>query len=360
MGRKRKADVSDDLNIPSGIKKDSIVTESSGVNLGKQGNESTRKKRKRHKRDKEIEGMKSDSNVKSSPKTPSSALEKPAVAGKKKKRDTEKDDMFPEQSSDLKADDTRPDVKKSKKKRKDTEEEDMFSGQSSDLKVDDTESNVSEQPEFPYPTEADDHCESPKEAYVHIQPLLHSLRKTDQSPFLIYDPYYCDGAVRNNFEELGFPQVYNKKEDCYHVWSGKDLPKFDIMVTNPPYSGDHMEKLMRFITSPVFGDRPWFLLLPNWVHKKDFFLAAVQNITPFYLVPRKRYVYLPPKGFREAKKSDIHKKSSPFISMWYIWGGTKAKNEGLMRCFLNSKGSGGVCELARSKSALRDLRRKKR
>mmetsp|Transcript_2972 Transcript_2972/g.6059 ORF Transcript_2972/g.6059 Transcript_2972/m.6059 type:complete len:316 (-) Transcript_2972:1857-2804(-) len=214
---------------------------------------------------------------------------------------------------------------------------------------------------FPYPTDADDHCESPKEAYENIQSFLLALRPDKQSKFRIYDPYYCDGAVVRNFAELGFPDVYNQKEDCYRVWAGQKLPQFDLLVTNPPYSGDHIEKLMKFITSKAFGNRPWLLLLPNWVHKKDYFLTATRNIHPFYIVPRKRYVYLPPKGFREAKKSDIHKKSSPFISMWYIWGGTKAVNDKLLASFKGSKiARDGSCDMARSKSALRDLRRKKR
>ena len=216
------------------------------------------------------------------------------------------------------------------------------------------------QPDFPYPTEADDHCESPREAYEHILPLLGHLQKKSPSSFLIYDPYYCDGAVKENLKDLGCPNVYNKKEDCYQVWRSGTSPTFSSLVTNPPYSSDHIEKLMNYVSSEAFGTRPWFLLMPNWVHKKDYFLNAVKNISPFYLVPRKRYVYLPPKGFREAKKSDIHKKSSPFVSMWYVWGGTKSQNEALIRCYLKASGRHGACDLARSKSALRDLRRKKR
>lgn len=116
---------------------------------------------------------------------------------------------------------------------------------------------------------------------------------------------------------------------------------------------------MNFVTSPRFDKRPWFLLLPNWVHKKDFYVEATRDIRPFYLVPKKRYVYEPPKSFREAKKSDVHKKSSPFVSMWYCFGGTVAQNERLVQRFLQTMGDNPECSLARSKSALRDLRRKR-
>lgn len=204
---------------------------------------------------------------------------------------------------------------------------------------------VAETATFPYPTDADDHCETPQEAYQHIVPFLQKLargcRKTSQQSLRIYDPYYCDGAVKRNFASLGFPNVYNEKQDCYKVWTDESssslssLPEFDVLVTNPPYSGNHIERLMEFLSSQQFGNRPWCLLLPNWVHKKDYYLHATTSskghggsnnnnkrpplqCQPFYLVPRKRYVYLPPKGFREAKKSDVHKKASPFVSMWYI------------------------------------------
>lgn len=243
-------------------------------------------------------------------------------------------------------------------------------------------SQDSEDIAFPYPTDPDDHCESPLQAYAHIQPLLRLLQSTDakKGDLRIYDPYYCNGAVVENLAALGFPSVHNKKEDCYQVWASDSYPTCDVFLTNPPYSGDHIEKLVEHITSPKMSNRPWFLLMPDWVHKKDYFLSAMKRkqVQPFYLVPKKRYVYLPPKNYREAKKSDTHKKSSPFNSMWYIWGGTREQNDRLIQQYysrncmfplLDSSGGlkedGGAkaalleaCDLARSKSALRDLRRK--
>ncbi|GAX16653.1 hypothetical protein FisN_23Lh218 [Fistulifera solaris] len=221
--------------------------------------------------------------------------------------------------------------------------------------------SVKEGPSFPYPTDADDHCESPIDSYQDVLPLLRLLRGNRQpDAFAIYDPYFCDGAVKENFAKLGFPNVYNQKEDCYSIWSdvGK-YPMFDVFVTNPPYSGDHIEKLMKHVTSKEFGNRPWFLLMPNWVHKKDYFLNLTKSLNVFYIVPKKRYVYIPPQNFRESKRSDVHKKSSPFVSMWYIYGGNEAVNNKLIQHFIRSE-SAASCDLARSKSALRDLRRKNR
>merc|ERR1712129_387278 len=47
---------------------------------------------------------------------------------------------------------------------------------------------------FPYPTDPNDHCETPLEAYKHIIPLLqiilkHNPTKT-KNDIKIYDPYY--------------------------------------------------------------------------------------------------------------------------------------------------------------------------
>jgi hypothetical protein len=210
---------------------------------------------------------------------------------------------------------------------------------------------------FPYETDPDDHCESPIEAYRDIVVFLQILSKKSASiDCRIYDPYYCNGAVKANLQELGYPNVYNEKEDCYQVWQDASrLPAFDVIITNPPYSGNHIERLLDFCIS---SNRPWCLLLPNWVHKKDYYIDKTRQIKPFYLVPRRRYVYLPPAGFRVAQKSDVHKKSSPFVSMWYVWGGSLSQNEDWIRGFYASEAATATCELARSKSALRDLRRK--
>lgn len=226
-------------------------------------------------------------------------------------------------------------------------------------------------PDFPYPTNPDDHCETPRQSYMDILPLLNNLSKSfggEKHSMRIYDPYYCDGSVVEHLSSLGFTNVYNKKEDCYAVWE-KSKPQYDVLMTNPPYSEDHIEKLMNYVTSPSFGNKPWLLLMPQWVHKKEYYLNAISRIracdgtaaknnplSPFYIVPKKRYVYLPPANFREKKDSDVHKKSSPFVSMWFCWGGDRSKNEELMNEFRKNSAC-AESDLARSKNALRDLRR---
>jgi len=219
-------------------------------------------------------------------------------------------------------------------------------------------------PSFPYKTDEDDHCETPLQAYADIQSILDALCKSmgkSKSSLKIYDPYFCNGSVVNHLKSLGYTNVYNKKEDCYAVWETQGEPTFDVFITNPPYSANHIDKLMTYITSTKFGTKPWLLLMPNWVHNNVYYENSttknqINASYPFYVVPKKRYVYVPPPDFREKKTSDVHKKSSPFVSMWYVWGGTSQNNGALMQAFQRSDAV-SVCDVARSKSALRDLRR---
>ena len=96
-------------------------------------------------------------------------------------------------------------------------------------------------------------------------------------------------------EGLGFESVYNRKEDFYAVKRAKAFPDFDVLLTNPPYSQDHMEQLLEFCVSLSV---PWFLLIPNYVYMKDYYsqIMTKAGILPFYVVPeRYRYLYSTPK-----------------------------------------------------------------
>lgn len=208
---------------------------------------------------------------------------------------------------------------------------------------------------FPFLTDPDDHCESPLEAYKDIVPFIEKLYAKETCK--IYDPYYCDGAVKLNLQTLGFPSVHNVKEDCYQVWSTGSIPNFDVLVTNPPYSQDHIPKLVKFLSSAPMQSKPWFLLMPQWVSKKPYF-ADKWDKKAFFIVPKRRYIYYPPKKFREKKASDVHKKSSPFVTIWFVWGGSLEQTKHLYELFKSKLERKGLCDVARSKNGLRDLRRK--
>lgn len=172
---------------------------------------------------------------------------------------------------------------------------------------------------YPYEADADDHCESPKEAYEHIAPILRALcTHLGKSPheLAIYDPYFCTGTVKDHLKELGFASCYNQKEDFYAVLREKRCPPFDCIVTNPPYSQDHMDKLTSFVAGL---NKPWFLLMPNFVFTKQYWqsFASRRHPVPFYVAPKKRYLYTTPYGRRQQKSA---KYTSPFPSFWYCGG----------------------------------------
>ena len=59
--------------------------------------------------------------------------------------------------------------------------------------------------------------------------------------------------------------LHCRKEDFYLKHETGECPDYDILVTNPPYSEDHIEKILNFC---VNAGKPYFLLLPNYVYTK--------------------------------------------------------------------------------------------
>lgn len=50
-----------------------------------------------------------------------------------------------------------------------------------------------------------------------------------------------------NLKSLGFNHIYNKKEDFYKVIENNKIPEYDILITNPPYSEDHVNIYILYI-----------------------------------------------------------------------------------------------------------------
>lgn len=185
-------------------------------------------------------------------------------------------------------------------------------------KIVDAAEEDAESEDYPYHTDPSDHCETPLEAYSDIKSVLVSLATSLNKPIsdlAIYDPYYCEGNVKLRLEQLGFNNVYNEKEDFY---SKTSHPEYDVLVTNPPYSYDNIEKLLRFTYS---SGKPFLLLVPNYVYAKDYYIRITKEYEMkgpdnniFFVVPRTRYLYTTPKSRRQRKSS---KYTSPFPSFWY-------------------------------------------
>ncbi|GBG27129.1 Hypothetical Protein FCC1311_033522 [Hondaea fermentalgiana] len=178
---------------------------------------------------------------------------------------------------------------------------------------------------FPFPTDESDHCETPKEAFQDLAALLDAVAtklQKSRADLKIYDPYYCAGRSARTLGLLGFDNVYNRCEDFYKMIETNSTPEFDVVVTNPPFSGDHMERIIQWAAST---GKPFFLLMPNFVYTKPYYADACGDKQPRLLVPlaRGRYKFLPPAWVSAAEGSTSIAKgktaTSPFLAFWYCW-----------------------------------------
>ena len=93
--------------------------------------------------------------------------------------------------------------------------------------------------------------------------------------------------------------------------------------------------------------------------KKPYWKHVMAAREPFYLVPEGRYRFFPPEGFRKSKASGTQKKTSPWPTFWYCYAG---KHHDVVRswAYQTMRGANAPFKFARSKNALRDLRRVKK
>ncbi|CAM9521565.1 unnamed protein product, partial [Discosporangium mesarthrocarpum] len=174
----------------------------------------------------------------------------------------------------------------------------------------------------PFPTEYGDHFETPLQAYRDVEGILSLLAKRlgrQRKTLRIWDPYFCAGRTPRLLGELGFPSVFHQNEDFYKVIREGRQPKYDVLITNPPYSGDHKRLCLEYCVS---SGKPWLLLIPNYVATKDYYREAairsdcrtrVGGGDPFYVVPTTRYMFDHPEGTGHA--------SSPFMGVWFVHAG---------------------------------------
>jgi hypothetical protein len=268
-----------------------------------------------------------------------------------------------------------------------------------------------QRPHHAFVTNPLDHCETPLRAYEQIVGVLRMLAATniniknnkssnDKNNVMIWDPYYCDGAVVQHLHSLGFANVWHENCDFYATIrsflasddisssascsGGGILPDYDIFVTNPPYSDDHIEKLFAFLNgagaagttimtntttttatsttstttiatrggtevssgaaaaAKIPTTKPFCLLLPNWVARKRNYreLLSVSNQV-VYLSPVIPYTYQMPAWNHSPQPSPpppdatttsttttmipdhvtrANGATTPYLSSWYIYG----------------------------------------
>lgn len=126
-------------------------------------------------------------------------------------------------------------------------------------------------------------------------------------------------------------------QDFYAVQQAGAVPEFDVLVTNPPYSADHCQRLLAFVGGPLCAGsgRPAMLLMPNYFADKDFFLEFSRRVPGgvCFVAPKKRYHYWAPKGWRVHKHTHSGPKgerTSPFVSFWYLTLGRQDEAEPLL------------------------------
>jgi hypothetical protein len=75
----------------------------------------------------------------------------------------------------------------------------------------------------------------------------------------IYDPYYCKGRVCQLLGELGCnaDRVINENRDFYADIAAGTTPEHDILLTNPPYSGEHKTKLLEYLVAEQENTQAW-------------------------------------------------------------------------------------------------------
>lgn len=138
-------------------------------------------------------------------------------------------------------------------------------------------------------------------ASVLLRPLARSCLApgVPAAELRLWDPYYCQGSVKSLYARHGFPLCHNEREDFYEVIKRKgggvasSLPPHDVLVTNPPYSGQHIERALWFCARN--GDVPWAMLIPSHVLARPWWAAMAVQLQrggraapPMFLAPSER------------------------------------------------------------------------
>ena len=74
--------------------------------------------------------------------------------------------------------------------------------------------------------EKNDDYETPKEAFEMLLPYI-------DTKLIVYEPFYCEGKAKEFLNNIGYKNVIHENEDFYVNWKHY---KFDVIITNPPYS----------------------------------------------------------------------------------------------------------------------------
>eukprot|EP01147_Barroeca_monosierra_P005460 gene5460-7162_t len=170
--------------------------------------------------------------------------------------------------------------------------------------------------------QASDHCETPTSAYADIVGIVSEvatlLNKSDEN-VIIYDPYFCAGSMKRHLHALGFKNVINENRDFYEDIRQGTIPRYDILITNPPYSTEpynHIKRLLRFVAD---ARKPYFILQPVYVYTKPYYVSSREQLGEgcFFITPSHRYHFNTP--LHVQRKTGRQHVTSPFVSLWYVF-----------------------------------------
>jgi hypothetical protein len=127
-----------------------------------------------------------------------------------------------------------------------------------------------------------------------LEDVVPFIKKTDK----IYDPFYCDGYVKEQWKKLGF-DIHHQKVDAFNL---NLIPDYDIMISNIPFSCK--EKCVKHALS--LG-KPFMLLMPLHAIGSRWIVKYWDDLQ--FIVPDGRYSYYKP-DYAERKSA------SWFDSVW--------------------------------------------
>ena len=117
-----------------------------------------------------------------------------------------------------------------------------------------------------------------------------------------------------HLNRLNYPKVINRNVDFYSAIEGNAVPSHDFLISNPPYSGSHPERLLTFASSENSGT-PFALLLPGYIYNKPYFASSTAGANVFFLIPRNRIYYDIPVRLRVKGGKES---TAPFHSFWFV------------------------------------------
>merc|ERR1712130_574635 len=100
--------------------------------------------------------------------------------------------------------------------------------------------------------------------------------------------------------------------DFYKAARQGDLPEFDVLVTNPPYSADHVDRLFSFAKS---CGRPCLMLVPNYCVEQPGFDRAFGTSKIIFVGPHRRYTYKSPSSLRPGLANKQRKYVAPYVTL---------------------------------------------